>query len=58
MMRWEEVKATVPLVVRRVTKEKTASGVGKELVRSGGGGVGIAGTTKNSKVLIGGGYAI
>jgi hypothetical protein len=57
MMRWEEVKATVPLVVRRVTKEKTG-GVGKELVRSGGGGVGIAGTTKNSKVLIGGGYAI
>ena len=56
-MRWEEVKATVPLVGRRVTKEKTG-GVGKELVRSGGGGVGIAGTTKNSKVLIGGGYAI
>ena len=55
-MRWEEVKATVPLVVRRVTKEKTG-GVGKELVRSGGGGVGIAGTTKDVKVGIVGGCA-
>jgi hypothetical protein len=54
----EDVKASVPLVVKGVTKEKTLSGVVGELVGSSGGGVGIAGTTKDSKVSIGGVCAI
>jgi hypothetical protein len=54
----EEVKTVVPLVVRRVTEEKITSGAGKDLVGSGGGGVGIAGTTKDLKVVIEGGCAI
>jgi hypothetical protein len=51
----EEVKAAVPLVVRGVTKEKTVKGARKELVRRDGG---ITGTTKDSKVSIGGRCAI
>jgi hypothetical protein len=54
----EDVKASVPLVVKGVTEEKTLSGVVGELVGSSGGGVGIAGTTKDSKVSIGGVCAI
>jgi hypothetical protein len=54
----EEVKAAVPLVVRGVPEEKTTGGVRGELVGSSGGGVGIAGTTKDTKVVIGGGCAI
>lgn len=48
----EEVMASVPLVVRRVTKEKTVSGARRELVLSSGGSVGIAGTAKDTKVDI------
>jgi hypothetical protein len=48
----EKVKALVPLAVRGVIEEKVASGAGEELVMSSGRGVGIAGTTKDSKVGI------
>ena len=51
----EEIKAVVPLMVRRVTKEKTVSGARRELVWSSGGSVGIAGTAKDTKVGIAGG---
>jgi hypothetical protein len=54
----EEVKASVSLVFRGVTEEKTTSGVERELVSSSSGGVGIAGTTKDPKAGIGGGCAI
>jgi hypothetical protein len=48
----EKVKALVPLAVRGVIEEKVASGAGEELVMSSGRGVGIASTTKDSKVGI------
>lgn len=54
----EEVKAATPLVVRGVTKEKTIGGAMGEFVGSGGRGVGIAGTAKYTKVVIGEGCAI
>jgi hypothetical protein len=53
----EEVKASVPLVVRGVTEERTASRSGGELVRGGGEGVGTAGIAKYPKVRIGEGCA-
>ena len=43
----------IPLMVRRVSEEDT-SRTRCELVRCGGREVGIAGTPKNSKVIIGG----
>jgi hypothetical protein len=54
----EEVKAMIRLVVRGVTEERTTSGTRGELVGSGGRGVLIAGTTKDTEVVIGGGCAI
>jgi hypothetical protein len=51
----EEIKAVVPLVARGVTKEKKMRRARRELVRSSGRGVGIIGTTKYTKVVIGGG---
>jgi hypothetical protein len=54
----EEVKAAVPLMVRGVTEEKTMCGARGELVGSGGRGVGIVGTAKDTKVIIEGGYTI
>ena len=53
-----EVKIAMPLVVRRVPKEEAASGAGRQLIRSSNGSVGIAGTTKDPKVSIGGGCAV
>jgi hypothetical protein len=53
----EVVKAAIPLVVRRVIEEKTTSGARGYLVGSSGGGVGIVGTTEDTKVVIGGGCA-
>jgi hypothetical protein len=53
----EEIKVSVPLVVMAVTEEKT-SGARGEFVRSSGEIVGIACTTKNTKVGIEGGCAI
>jgi hypothetical protein len=54
----EEVKAMVPLVIKGVTEKRTMSEARGELVSSGGKGIGIAGTTKDTKVVIGGGCAI
>jgi hypothetical protein len=50
----EEVKTSVPLMMREVTQEKTTTGAGGELMRSSGRGVGIAGTPKDPNVVIGG----
>ena len=44
----------IPVMVRRVPKEDETSRTRCELVRCGGREVGIAGTPKNSKVIIGG----
>ena len=41
-----EVKASVPLVVRGVPEEHTTSRAGRQLVRSGGGGVRVTHTRK------------
>ena len=46
-----EVKASVPLVVRRVTKKHT-SRVGCQLVRSSGGDVRVTGTPEDTKVVV------
>jgi hypothetical protein len=54
----EEVNASVSLVVRGVTEENAASGAGGELMMSSDRGIGIACTTKDTKVGIGGGCAI
>ena len=47
-----EVKASVPLVVRGVPKEHTPSRVGRQLVRSGGGGVRVTRTPEDPKVVV------
>ena len=47
-----EVKASVPLVIRGVTKEHTPSRVGHQLVRSGGGGVRVTCTPEDKEVVI------
>ena len=54
----EEVKIVISLVVKGVIEQKTTSGARGELVRSSGESVRRAGTTKNSKVSIGGSGAI
>ena len=41
-----EVKASVPLVVKEVLKEHTTSRAGRQLVRSGGGGVRVTHTRR------------
>ena len=46
-----EVKASVPLVVRGVPKEHT-SRAGRQLVRSGGGGVRVTRTPEDPKVVV------
>jgi hypothetical protein len=45
-------------VGRGVTEEETTSGARRYLMGSGGGSVGIAGTTENVKMVVGGGCAI
>jgi len=57
MARYEDsmrgkVIASVPLVIRGVPKEDTESRTGCQLVRSGGGGVWVTHTPKDSKVII------
>ena len=47
-----EVKASVPLVIRRVIKEHTTSRSGRQLVRSGGGGVRVTRTPEDPKVVV------
>jgi len=47
-----EVKASVPLVVRGVTEEHTTSRAGRQLVRSGGGGVRVTRTPEDPKVVV------
>jgi len=47
-----EVKASVPLVVRGVPKEHTTSRAGRQLVRSGGGGVRVTRTPEDPKVVV------
>ena len=47
-----EVKATVTLVIRRIPEEDAQSGTGSQLVRSGGNGVRVTRTPKDTKVLI------
>ena len=47
-----EVKASVPLVVRGVTKEHTTSRAGRQLVRSSGGGVRVTRTPEDPKVVV------
>ena len=49
-----EVKASVPLVVRGVTKKHTTSRVGCQLVRSSGGDVRVTGTPEDTKVVVAG----
>ena len=47
-----EVKASVPLVVRGVTKEHTMSRARRQLVRSSGGGVRVTRTPEDPKVVV------
>ena len=47
-----EVKASIPLVVRGVPKEYTTSRAGRQLVRSGGGGVRLTRTPEDPKVVV------
>ena len=49
-----EVKASVPLVVRGVTKKHTTSRAGCQLVRSSGGDVRITCTPEDTEVVIAG----
>ena len=49
-----EVKASVPLVVRGVTKKHTTSRAGCQLVRSSGGDVRVTGTPKDTNVVVAG----
>ena len=44
-----EVKASVPLVARGVTKKHTTSQAGRQLVRSGGGGVRVTRTPEGCR---------
>ena len=47
-----EVKASVPLVLRGVPKEHITSRAGRQLVRSGGGGVRVTRTPEDPKVVV------
>ena len=47
-----EVKASVPLVVRGVTKEHTTSRAGRQLVRSSGRGIRVTRTPEDPKVVV------
>ena len=47
-----EIKALVPLMVRGVTKEHTASQAGRKLVRSSDGGVKVTRTSEDPKVVV------
>jgi hypothetical protein len=47
----DEVKTTIPLVVRGVAKKEAAGGAGRQLMRSSSGIVGIAGTSEHVEVV-------
>ena len=47
-----EVEASVPLVVKGVTKEHTPSRAGHQLMRSSGGGVRVTRTPEDPKVVV------
>ena len=47
-----DVKASVYLVVRGVPEEHTTSRAGRQLVRSGGGGVRVTRTPEDPKVVV------
>jgi hypothetical protein len=53
-----ELKTAIPLVVRGVAKEETASGAGRQLMRSSSRSVGIADTTKYAEEGVGRGGAV
>jgi hypothetical protein len=53
-----EVKTTIPLVVRRVAKDEGTIGAWRQLMRGSSGSVGIVGTAKHTKVVIGGGCVV
>jgi hypothetical protein len=46
-----EVKATIPLVVRRVAKEEEANGAWRQLMESSSGSVRVAGTSEHAEVV-------
>ena len=47
-----EIKASIPLVVRGVTKKHTTSRAGRQLVRSSGGGVRVTRTPEDPNVVV------
>jgi hypothetical protein len=47
----------IPLVAKRLAKEETAGGAWRQLIRRSSGSVGIAGTDKHTKVVLGGGLS-
>jgi hypothetical protein len=49
-----EVVASIPLVVRRVTKENATCRARRQFVRSSGGDVRVTGTTEDTKVVLAG----
>ena len=49
------VIAAITLSVGRVTKEDTRNGTRSEFMRSGGGGVGVATATEDTKTIVRGG---
>jgi hypothetical protein len=53
-----EVQTLIPLVVRGVAEEETASGARRKLVRGGSRSVRVAGTAEHAQVVIGRGCAI
>jgi hypothetical protein len=54
----DEVKTSIPLVIRGVAKEEAVSGARRQLMGSGGGSVRIAGTIEHAKVVIRGGCVV
>jgi hypothetical protein len=53
-----EIETPITFVIGRVSEEDTSSGPGCQFLRCLGGEVGIAGATKDSQVLIGGGDTV
>jgi hypothetical protein len=48
----ERSRHRYPLVIRRVPKENTTSGMGRKLVRGSGRKIRIAGTPEHTKVIV------
>jgi hypothetical protein len=53
-----EIETPIAFVIGRVSEEDTSGGPGCQFMRCLGGEVGIAGATKHSQVLIGGGNTV